>query len=804
MTKNYYKLKRLFFSSLLVFLFGGFLSLHAQSNLVTELTGNPPDLSDWTNVGVDIEGEEIILTQAASSQQGALFYSEAFNLNQCIKWKIEFDFRIYGGNPNADGLAFWYLENPPQNFGTGGDIGMPAGSHGLKVVFDTYDNDNYDFNFHRPNPEIQVYYGTGYSEENNVIPHADMLLSYWPGLVDPEYQHAVISWDNGYIEVTIDGEVALSGDVQAFNGVENIEQGYFGFSSSTGLYYDRHSLKNVKVYNNAIDLTNELFEIAVCDLDGDGFDTFDLTQIEDQLTSDELDMVFYFFTEEDAIAASNPILDPYNFTNTEEGGQTLYIRVENLEGCFSVAQLEIIIDTPPAPEQEEITLATCISEGVIEVEYDLTLTETGFFEDTADLTFTYYHSEEEAMQGDTEQAIENPDAYFSEEEETISVRVDGEIEDCYTIVKIHLQNIDPPVVQQVEDLEVCGNVEFVFDLTQNDTLVVGDQENMLVSYYVNEEDAIAGENAIENPEAFATTAAACETIYVRIQSESDENCFSTGEFQVCGFELEAGQAQDLSVCLTEEWEETAVFNLAQNDAFILDGLDAGAYQISYYTSEEDAQTGENEIGQNYETSESQVIYYRMENEEGCYALGSFNLYVYYTAFVEMEVAQVCLDRKINLNQYFDDLDLNNYEIIGYYLSLSDLQNDQPLENPEDFTINNTQTEIYASIVSEEENCPVIYHLQLHAEDCEILIPEGFSPNGDGINDYFEISGLENSSYTLKIYSRYGRLIFEGNQDSTWWDGNSKKGKEAPTGTYYYVLKSDRLDDTHRGWVYLNR
>jgi len=198
-------------------------SLNAQTNLITELSGDPLDLSEWTINGVDVEGEEIVLTQASSDDKGALFYSQPYDLNQCVKWKIEFDFRMYGGNEHADGLAFWYLENPPENFGTGGDIGMPADSYGLKVVFDTYDNDNYDVINHNPNPEIQVYYGEGYSEENSVIPHDDMLLSYWPGLVDSEYQRAEISWDNGYIEITIDGEEALSGDVEAFDGVENIE-----------------------------------------------------------------------------------------------------------------------------------------------------------------------------------------------------------------------------------------------------------------------------------------------------------------------------------------------------------------------------------------------------------------------------------------------------------------------------------------------------------------------------------------------------------------------------------------------------
>ncbi|SRR5690625_5246651 len=83
------------------------ISLNAQTNLITELSGDPLDLSEWTTNGVDIEGEEIVLTQAAEDEKGALFYAQPYGLNQCVKWKIEFDFRMYDGNEHADGLAFF-------------------------------------------------------------------------------------------------------------------------------------------------------------------------------------------------------------------------------------------------------------------------------------------------------------------------------------------------------------------------------------------------------------------------------------------------------------------------------------------------------------------------------------------------------------------------------------------------------------------------------------------------------------------------------------------------------------------------
>jgi gliding motility-associated-like protein len=65
----------------------------------------------------------------------------------------------------------------------------------------------------------------------------------------------------------------------------------------------------------------------------------------------------------------------------------------------------------------------------------------------------------------------------------------------------------------------------------------------------------------------------------------------------------------------------------------------------------------------------------------------------------------------------------------------------------------------------------------------------FSPNGDGINDYFEIDQAENfPDMRVEIYSRWGDLLYStvGYDSGNMWDGTAR-GKEAPVGTYYYVI-----------------
>jgi len=548
-------------------------------------------------------------------------------------------------------------------------------------------------------------------------------------------------------------------------------------------------------------LEEEEFEIAVCDETGEGFSTFDLTQIETEIESDDTTMFFYFLTEEDAVSGSNIIMNPTDFTNEEEGGQTIYIRVENQEGCYSIAEVELIIESAPTSDLEEVTLHVCVTEENEGVIFDLTQAEDMFFEDLSGLNFLYFESIEDAENG-VENIIETEN-YETSEETTVYVKIYDLEEDCYTVYPIHLQYDEPPTIENVEDIEVCGNEVFVFDLTQNEDMIIGNQEGVEVLYFTNEEDANSAENPIENPQEYNTAETGCEFIYVRLQTEGDSDCFSIAEFQVCGFEIEVNSPENLVVCEIDFYDDFAVFDLTENTEQILAGQDLEDFQISYYHTAEDAEMGENEIlsPENYETDQNENIYFKAETTAECFAIGSFELIIIETTIVNLEEVMVCEGEKLNL---FEILAEENIEIVDFYTSLENLAENISISSPEEYVVDHNSTEIYIKVIEAEEDCAVLYKIHLTLEECELFIPEGFSPNGDGKNDLFEISGLENHNYTLKVYSRYGVLLYEGNQDKEFWDGSAKNGNRVPSGTYYYVLKSNKIEKDIKGWVYLNR
>ena len=70
----------------------------------------------------------------------------------------------------------------------------------------------------------------------------------------------------------------------------------------------------------------------------------------------------------------------------------------------------------------------------------------------------------------------------------------------------------------------------------------------------------------------------------------------------------------------------------------------------------------------------------------------------------------------------------------------------------------------------------------------LYAPTAFSPDGDGINDYFNVVGQGLTNYTIEIYNRWGQMVFKSNDMSVKWDGNFRN-KKAPAGTYVYKVNS---------------
>lgn len=91
--------------------------------------------------------------------------------------------------------------------------------------------------------------------------------------------------------------------------------------------------------------------------------------------------------------------------------------------------------------------------------------------------------------------------------------------------------------------------------------------------------------------------------------------------------------------------------------------------------------------------------------------------------------------------------------------------------------------------------------------CEIIIPNIFTPNGDGVNEAFVVEGIEFfPGSSMRIFNRWGKLVYQSDSyGSPFWRGEHyKSGAECADGIYFYELIVPRLDLVEKGTVTLAR
>ena len=136
-----------------------------------------------------------------------------------------------------------------------------------------------------------------------------------------------------------------------------------------------------------------------------------------------------------------------------------------------------------------------------------------------------------------------------------------------------------------------------------------------------------------------------------------------------------------------------------------------------------------------------------------------------------------------------------------------------------FEINNSDKlqeniNYYVASINSTSNCEgerLLISVDLskcNPEKYGFYIPDGFSPNGDSVNDLYYIPNIElfYPDYSLEIFNRYGLSIFTGNKSAPSWDGkNNKSGNVATSGVYFYILNynKDNLKPI-QGRLYLSK
>ena len=108
-------------------------------------------------------------------------------------------------------------------------------------------------------------------------------------------------------------------------------------------------------------------------------------------------------------------------------------------------------------------------------------------------------------------------------------------------------------------------------------------------------------------------------------------------------------------------------------------------------------------------------------------------------------------------------------------------------------------------------------MYLNVVDCNsdvtLFVPSGFSPNNDGVNDYFEIVGINAYPQNkVTIFNRWGNILFDEqgyDNANVRWNGENKNSLSTgngyvPEGTYFYMIDLGDGSALLSGYIFVNR
>lgn len=767
-----------FFKCLLSFLLILFISnqVNGQNYVFAQLNGSPLNTSGWNLQGaasvtnVTGTGNSELLVCPVHGASGAVFYNQPINLSMCSRWKAEFDFRLFDGT-GADGLAFCFLDVPPVGFVAGGGLGIPSTANGLKICFDTWNN-CLPFNpstVHDTMPKIEIRWGNGYQECNSepTRNNADGAISF---IRSNNYNHAKITYDNGNIQVFVNDSLYVTG-YQQFNF-----SGYLGFTASTGGYTDNHSIKNVVIYTemppsfagngNAVSFCpNDTVQIGGPSNPSYNYSWYPSTGLSDasvsapllHLTNDSANSIFYKY----------------------------YVKTSfsDRPGCASMDS--VVIKVFPNPKVNFITPEICLNDAIAH------FSDSSFTNDSTTLPFLYQWNfgDPNAQAGNPDiSAAQNPShSYSAASNYFIGLKVTNSQGCTDSVSKIFTVNgaVPKAAFNVTNAAALCSNR--VVEITNQCSVDFGSitkvqifwGDTSTVSY--TDDHPFQGKIYAHNyPNPVAT---GITNYTIRMIAFSGISCGNELTKQISVLPSPHIQFSPIvDVC-----DNSSPVNIAQ--AALVPGLQGS---FSYFGM--GVSTG-GLLDPRIAGAGNDTLFFKFNASNLCMDSGYQTINVIPSPIVNAGPDLYVLQNENTLiDATASGIDLHYKWYPPTFLNYDTIL--KPICSP-------ANDIFYTLTVTGKGGC-----INSSQVAVKILpnpnIPNAFSPNGDGLNDYWGIQYL--SLYPkcdVRIFDRFGQLIFHSIGYSKPWDG-TYQGKQLPIGVYCYIIDTKRQKNLFTGIVTLIR
>ncbi|MEL6811070.1 MAG: gliding motility-associated C-terminal domain-containing protein [Bacteroidota bacterium] len=391
-----------------------------------------------------------------------------------------------------------------------------------------------------------------------------------------------------------------------------------------------------------------------------------------------------------------------------------------------------------------------------------------------------------------------------------------------------------PEIVGLQNLELCDVVGTeLFDLTEATAQI--DPDNT-ITYHLTEADAQNGDNPLADPENYENTENP-QTIWIRV---ANPDCFVVDSFDIeviiCPLpdatitidnEIYACRLRDLTIDYTVyNIKGTAPLPAATPIAFYADNVLIAQTQTQQVIPEGGSEAGSIEITLSPDIPDLFVLLAVVDDDGSGLGIieelnefnNEFEIMAEFGTIPPIATLPNLLECDQGLDTATFDLTQQNElistdpnDIISYFISEEDaIANINAISDPEQYQNTSDPQTLYVRL--ENQICFTTASFLLTTENCEPLITQGISPNGDTLNDEFVITGLIDVflDFNLKIYSRQGNLIYEGGNEDGLWDAIPNTGllvqnKVVPVGTYYYVLvlNDPEYPNPYLGYLYVN-
>ena len=599
-------------------------------------------------------------------------------------------------------------------------------------------------------------------------------VSYYTTNADAQANTNVIAPATAYTNMSVNGNPANPQTL--YVRVTDTDTGCTDFTTLT-----------IRVLPNPTPSTDPS-DIELCDdiNTGDAEEVFDLTINETYIINGEVGVTAtYHETMNDAEAGTNVIPDPTMYTNTSTP-QTIYVRVtNNITGCYTIVDFDIIVNPLPAVVAVTDFIACEVnSDGFYA--FDLTSKDAEVLNGQDPVMFNVtYHATQAGADNLTGALVSpyinltNPQQIFVAITNTITgcsistVSFNIEVQEG-ALANSDMQPITYVICDNIGDNDGFGQ----FDLTTQDAEVLDGQDpvNYIVSYYSTLVDAELGVNPI--PTVYENTSNP-QVIYARVDNDTPD-----------------GLGMDSSICyavteLTLQVDLLPIFDL--DDSYILcvdtNGsevvnpplLDTGLSPADYtFVWSLDGMVLPGETGPSLTATQSGTYSVEVTNNTtGCMNTDSAEVLesspptvvatVTTQAFSETHVIEAVATGD---GEYEYSLDGGPWQSSGTFEDVSSGEH--------------TITARDINGCGEASTTVIVMDY-----------PHFFTPNGDGYHDTWNIIGIaDQPNAKIYIFDRYGKLLKQISPSGQGWNG-TYNGEPLPTSDYWFTVEYDEPNTGER-------